>query len=187
MPKELNPDARSLEDAFFARENAHLLKKLRHKAEADARRAALRDAVGIHHEAFLDRLTELGIGPETALALRLVPLVVVAWADGRIDEREREAIRKAAEKEGVTSGEHAAELLTAWLAHRPDGELLDLWKQSVRHVSGSLTAAEKSEMRQRLLGSARAVAETAGGLLGLSSKVSPEEKKVLDDLARAFD
>ncbi len=187
MAKDINPDARSLEDAFFARENARLLEKLRVRAEADARRAALRDAVGIKDEAFLDRLIDLGIGPETALALRLVPLVVVAWADGRIDERERDAIRKAAEKEGVTSGEGAAGLLTTWLARRPDGDLLDLWKQSVRQVAGSLSAGEKDEMRKRLLGSAQAVAEAAGGMLGLTSKISPEEKKVLDDLAKAFD
>jgi tellurite resistance protein len=187
MPKELNPDARSLEDAFFARENARLLKTLRHKAEADTRRSALRDAVGIDDEAFLDRLIDLGIGSETALALRLVPLVVVAWADGNIDDREREAIRQAAEKEGVSSAEHAAGLLNTWLARKPDADLMDLWKQSARHVASGLTPGEKSEMRQRLLGSARAVAEAAGGFLGLTSRISPAEQKILEELGKAFD
>ncbi len=187
MSKDLNPDARSLEDAFFARENARLLERMRLQAEADARRAALREAVGIDDEAFLDRLIDLGIGPETALALRLVPLVAVAWADGHMDDREREAIANAAEKEGVASAEHSAELLGSWLKRRPDDDLLDLWKQSVRHVASGLTPEERSEMRRSLLGSARAGAEAAGGFLGVTSKISPAETTVLDDLAKAFD
>ena len=52
----LNPDAKALEDAFFARENAKLLDQLRARTESTQRREALRSAMGTVDEAVLDRL-----------------------------------------------------------------------------------------------------------------------------------
>ena len=86
--KSVFPDARALEDAFFTKENARLLEQLKEKQK----REALREVVQIKDETFLDRLIELGIGPETVLALTLVPLIAVAWADGTLDSRERDAV-----------------------------------------------------------------------------------------------
>jgi hypothetical protein len=96
--KSIFADARALEDAFFTKENARLLEQLKEKQK----REALREVVQIKDETFLDRLIELGIGPETVLALTLVPLIAVAWADGTLDGRERDAIIKAAEEKGVS-------------------------------------------------------------------------------------
>jgi hypothetical protein len=42
-------------------------------------------------------------------------------------------------------------------------------------------------MRDKLLGRARAVAEAAGGFLGLGKKISPEEETALGMLANAFE
>ena len=70
----LAPEARALEEAFFERENTKLLEKLREQAEHEERRAALREVVMNADDDLLDHLLELGIGPETALAVMLVPL-----------------------------------------------------------------------------------------------------------------
>jgi hypothetical protein len=78
--KSIFADARTLEDAFFTKENARLLEQLKGKQK----REALREMVKVEDETFLDRLIELGIGPETVLALTLVPLIAVAWADGTL-------------------------------------------------------------------------------------------------------
>ncbi len=51
-----DPDARSLEEAFFARQNAELLEKLRMEARLKERRRALRDVVPNADDALLDRL-----------------------------------------------------------------------------------------------------------------------------------
>ncbi|MDX1389576.1 MAG: hypothetical protein R3344_10330, partial [Acidobacteriota bacterium] len=93
---EKRGDAVDLEEAFFAKENARLLRELRKKTEKEEQRERLRRVVSIRDDAFLDKLIELGIGPETVLTLRLIPLVFVAWADGSMDDRERDAILKAA-------------------------------------------------------------------------------------------
>ena len=87
-PKKILADARALEEAFFAKDNARLLKQMREKKQ----REELREVVQIKDEAFLDRLIELGINPETVLALTLVPLTAVAWADGILEDRERYAV-----------------------------------------------------------------------------------------------
>jgi hypothetical protein len=49
----------------------------------------------------------------------------------------------------------------------------------------SLQGAARDQLKSSSLGRARAVAEAAGGFLGLGS-ISAAEKKMLDQLERAF-
>ncbi|MBW2707019.1 MAG: hypothetical protein JRD84_12020, partial [Deltaproteobacteria bacterium] len=99
--------AQTLEREFFAKEDERLLEKLRKKEK----REALRELVPVEDDAFLERLIELGISPETVLALMLVPLTAVVWADGKLEDREREAIIKAAEENGISQGTAEYQLL----------------------------------------------------------------------------
>ena len=183
---DFKKEAVDLEKAFFAKENARLLKELRAKREHEERRELLRKVVSIQDNAFLDRLIALGIGPETAMALRLIPLVFVAWADGSVDEREREAILKAATKQGLASEEMAHRALKDWLKQQPDPKLLLLWKDYVRHIWSSFTEDEQLQMRENLLNAAREVANAAGGFLGMA-KTSATERQVLEDLETFVD
>jgi tellurite resistance protein len=176
--KSVFPDARALEDAFFTKENARLLEQLKEKQK----REALREVVQIEDETFLDRLVELGIGPETVLALTLVPLIAVAWADGTLDSRERDAIIKAAEEKGVSPKTAGHQLLETWLSRRPEQELFSSWKQYVRGIWETFTDEERQRMRKRTLDWALAVAEASGGFLGVISKVSPAERVVIEEL-----
>ena len=121
-----------LEDAFFAEKHALELGRLRKQSEHEERCDALSKVVKIQDEAFLGRLIGMGIGPERAMALRLIPLVFVAWADGNIDEKEREAILRAAKKQGVAAEEIAIKVLRDWLATKPDPKILGLWKDYIR-------------------------------------------------------
>jgi tellurite resistance protein len=178
----LNPDARDLEEAFFADENRRLLEKLRERAEREQRRAALRLVLRVEDDALADTLLDLGIGPETALALTLLPLLAVAWADGKIEPREREAVLRAAEQEGIEKGTPARELLESWLGSPPSAHILGLWKRYVRVLWQKLGEPERRALRERMSGTARQVAEASGGLLGLTSRISAAERAVLEDL-----
>jgi hypothetical protein len=178
---EFNPDATDLEEAFFARENARLLEQMRIKAERAERRELLRRVVAIDDDAFLDRLVTLGIGPERAMVLRLTPLVFVAWADGKIEPEEREAILRSATEQGIAAEAMASEVLGDWLERKPDPRILDMWKQYIQHIWGRFTAEERERMRHNLIAGTRAVAEAAGGFLGMKS-ISPAERKVLEEL-----
>ena len=179
---DVNPDAKSLEEAFFAEENARLLVQLRKKSAQEERRAALREVVQIQDEAYLDHLMELGVGPETILALSLVPLMAVAWADGKLDERERLAVLKAAEKKGVAPDSPGRQLLENWLTRAPAPELFEAWKRYIGSIWGTFTEQQRHEMRVNLMDWMTGVAEAAGGFLGLTSKISASERAVLDEV-----
>ena len=178
----LNSAGKSLEDAFFAKENARLLEQLRAKAKHEERRKALREVILIQDEGLVDHLLELGLGPETVLAITLIPLAMVAWADGSIEPREREAILQAAAQKGVVPGSVAGQVLESWLKQPLDSELVDTWKRYIQTIWPSLTPKEREEVRQMGLARARAVAEAAGGFLGLGSKISAQERAVLADM-----
>jgi hypothetical protein len=172
-----------LEDAFFARENARLLEDLRVEARKKERRQAMRDVMSIKDEALVDHLLELGLGPETVLAVTLVPLAVVAWADGSIQPQERAAILKAASDKGLTPGSLGWQMLESWLSKRPEPTLVEAWKRYVKSFWPSLTEKERDEIRAMGLERAQHVAEAAGGFLGLTSKISAAEQAALDEMA----
>jgi hypothetical protein len=181
---ELGKDATRLLEAFFTGESAALLDELRRRTDAGERRAMLRDVVKLKDERFLDRLIALGVTPETAMAVALVPLVVVAWADGALEDREREAILRAAQERGVVADRIARALLEHALSRPPDPRLLPLWKAYVGRLWGRFTADESWAMRSNVLRSVREVAESAGGFLGITSKISAEERRILEDLEK---
>jgi len=174
----------ALEAEFFARQNAEAVDALRTKKAAEENREALGKALGLSDSAVLGALIEVGITSETVAALALIPLVVVAWAEGTLSDAERDAIERASEETGV-AGEHRA-LLSAWLSAPPDASLLDAWKQYIEALRGQLDAAACEALGGRILSGARQVAESAGGILGLGNKVSASEARVLSDLEACF-
>lgn len=189
MSKDFLEDRRTgLEEAFFAQQNEMLRQRLRQADDDKAKRDALAAASGIQDPAVLDSLTNLGIRAETLAALSLVPLIVVAWADGGVDERERAAILRAAEQSGIKKEDAAYHVFERWLHERPAPALLDAWKSYIRALSGTLDAGARAKLKADLLDRARTVAAAAGGFLGLglSHRMSAAEKAALADLERAF-
>lgn len=185
-PHGLNPDALELEEAFFARENARLLKDLRAKHELEARREALRAVLGRLDDATVDHLLDAGLHAETAVALAIVPMAAVAWADGQVQPKEREAILKAAAERGVIEGSPSFTVLTSWLERKPDQHLIEAWKRYARGLWEVLEPADRVQMRQRVVERAREIAESAGGFLGLGAKISEAEQKVIGELERTL-
>lgn len=177
---------RALEEAFFAKENERLRQRLIEQEAATNRKSALRAATGITDDAALEKLAAMNIGPEALSALSLVPLVLVAWADGKIENEEREAVLSAAGESGIAAGTPNRFLLESWLTHKPAPDLFDTWQAYVKGLVPTLAPAAREELRMRLLGRARAVAEAAGGFLGLGRKISEAEDIVLKRLESAF-
>ena len=177
---------RALEEAFFAQQDLILRRRLAEPDEALARRESLAAASGISDTAVLDQLMKLDIGPETMAAISLVPLVVVAWADGAIDTRERQAVLAGASESGLKSQDVGYQLLEKWLESPPPPSLLSTWKGYISAVTHGMDSTGKQALQAQLLDRARVVAAAAGGFLGLGRRVSAEEEAVLTDLAGAF-
>lgn len=177
---------RELEDSFFLKEDRLLIERLQALRRLEETRDALARASGIRDPRVLQRLVELGVRPECVAPLALVPIVEVAWADGKIDDKERKAVLDAAEARGIRAGDLEHGLLESWLAHRPAAELLEAWQHYVTGLLPELAPEQREALRRELLDRARTVAEASGGFLGLGNKVSERESAVLDQLARAF-
>lgn len=187
MNKDFLDDRRNaLEEAFFAKHNEALLQRLREGDATVSRRQAIAAASGITDDAVLDKLMSLGIGSETVAALSVVPLVVVAWADGSIDERERTAILSGAAEAGIDEGNPSYELLGQWLRQPPPPGLLAAWTAYVGAAANALDPSARQMLRDDLLSRARRVAEAAGGVLGVGRKVSPAENAALKQLEAAL-
>ncbi len=184
--QELRARGKALEEAFFRKEQERLhdLQQLRNE-EASATRA-LAEASGIEDETILGRLASLGVRAETLAALTLIPLVEVAWADDKMEGREREAVLAGAESSGIAAGSPSHGLLQLWLDDRPAPDLSSAWRDFMAALCAQLSAEERLRLRDNLVGRARQVAEAAGGFLGLTDPVSAVERKVLDDLAGHF-
>ena len=182
----LDDRRKALEEQFFEKENARLLEELKGKREAEEGRRALAQACGITDDAVLDHLQKLGIEAETVVALALVPLVAVAWANGTLEDAEREAVLRAAGEGGVDSGGPARELLERWLSAQPSPALFRTWTDYARAFAGSLDEAQRASIRGDFVARAKAVAEAAGGFLGLTSKTSAKEQEVIDQIEAAL-
>jgi hypothetical protein len=183
---EFSGDRRqALENAFFHLNNEKLLDEFRDHLNAMERKAQLADASGIHDDAVLQRLLELDIRPETLAALALVPLIEVAWADGKMPPQARQAVVRAAEQAGVQTNDDAHQLLEAWLEQKPEDSMLDTWKNYVQALCRQLDADAVESLKHDLLDRALAVAEAAGGFLGFG-RVSTEERAMLHELESAF-
>lgn len=181
----LKKEARDLEEAFFAKENERLLRELREKAKVDEKRKALSVVVKTKNPALIDHLMGLGVEPESILAVGLVPLAAVSWADGRLEDKERNAILRAASERGIEPESAGYTLLDVWLKKKPNQQLMDAWKKYARDIWEQLTEQERILMREGIVGRAREIAEAAGGFLGMRS-ISPQEKALLEELEKVL-
>jgi len=183
MKDSLNKDSKVLEEAFFAREDERLLRELRAKAERAQRRKALKETLKLQDEDLIEHLIDLGVTPATMLAVGLIPLALVAWADGKLDAPEREAILKAARQHGILPESPSYTMLEVWLKEKPGPELFEAWKQYTSTMWSELSEPEEKELRVKIIEEARAVAKAAGGYIGLAT-ISAEEQAVLDELEK---
>lgn len=176
---------KGLEEAFFAKHNRELAEKLRSKLDAQQRREQLVAVSGIRNETLLEELVGLGLDAESLAALGLVPLLKVAWADGKVQQREHDALLEAARKSGLEPGGPGWDLLLSWIDLEPDDRMFRAWKDYVKALRGAVSEGSYQALRAEVLERARTVARAAGGILGIGS-VWGTEKGVLDELEEAF-
>ena len=182
--KNLNQWKRALEESFFAKVNDELLHKYRENLERMELREALRECAGIRSEELLDACIKHQIRPETAAALALTPLVYVAWADGKLQKKERQAVLDAAAERGMAS--EVVAVLEQWLEEQPPEVLLAAWKEYMAALVSDLDVEEIHRMRERILDGAHRVAGAAGGILG-TGRVCASEREAFATFEAYFD
>lgn len=175
-----------MEDLFYRNLDQELLDQMKADMAADEDRSCLMAATGIQNAEIINQLMDHGITMESMAGIGLIPLIAVAWADGKMEDREREAILKAAAESGIDQDHACYALIGEWLKNPPAETLLESWKAYVSALKdGTLGAEALGQVRTSVVQRAKNVANSAGGFLGLS-KTSASEQKVIDELDSAF-
>jgi len=187
MAEEFLGDRRHvLEEEFFRKQENALLNQLRTAQARESAAEALVAATGVRDSTVLHKLSTLGITSDTLLALGLVPLVAIAWADGVLDDKERRAIVTSLGAVGIGPDSPAGQLVQSWLSSPPPASMLEAWLSYTAALAAELSPTERNNLRDSVLGRARAVAEAAGGFLGFGNRVSKAEEELLQKLASVF-
>jgi hypothetical protein len=178
------------EEEYFHRKEKELLEKARQRAALAAKREELSNAVGVADDDIIADLQELGYEREIVRVLHLVPLVQVAWAEGKVSSSERELILEAARLRGVTKDSPAYAQFTSWIDTRPTDAFFDKTLRVIAALINHLPAEDGEARKRELLDYSAKIAEASGSLLsavGLASKVTDEERAVLERISKALE
>src|SRR5262245_58173955 len=146
----LEERGRALENQFYEKENEQKLAAMKAKLDTQQSREDLRKASGMTDDAVLDKLVALGLKTNTIAALSLVPLIEVAWADGSIQDNERNAILQGAHGKGLEQGSDGYELLQSWLRKQPDAGLLEAWEAYIKALISQLNEEQNRLLKNQI-------------------------------------
>jgi hypothetical protein len=173
-----------LEEAFFRDMDSMIVSRLRSEADSQDARQLLQ-STGLHDETLIDELTRLGVTAEGLIAMRLVPLVMVAWAEHGVDQAERETVLSQAIEVGIAEGSVAAVLLEFWLNKRPPAAILDAWKRYMTVELAKMSKLARDKLVTLMEHQMMAVANASGGYLGVGN-ISANEKQLIDMMTRVL-
>lgn len=174
-PNPLEDRRKAQEEEYFRKQNAALAEKLK-------TRLSLKQA-GISDENLIDELAKLGFTADSVRALFLVPLIQVAWADGRMQDQEKETILSLLEHHGIEKGSEAYTLVSHWISKEPVDEKFTLAKTLIEPILEDLRKTDGGKTADWILEASRKVAEAAGGVFGIGNKISSEEEDLIRQIA----
>lgn len=134
-------------------------------------------------------LKELKIPRDAHRLVMLLPLVYVAWADGKIQAEERKLVMRIATEKGMLDN-GGRETLELWLTAPPTDAQLKANLVALNELCRSHHQAARefdADSEQLLLAWCQDVADAAGGLLGLRSARHAAEAEALKKISAALD
>jgi hypothetical protein len=174
------------EEAFCRDIDKLLMGRLQTQADTDEAKRRLKKMTGLTDNKLISQLAMLGVTPEGLVAMHMIPLVLIAWANQGVDEKESHYVISQAERFGIHERSEAFALVEHWLTHRPSPIFLDSWKRFIQHELHSMT----SKKRQRLVDLTKeqmmAVARCSGGFLGFH-RISSNEHRLIGSMCKVLD
>lgn len=174
--KPLDELRRASEEEFFRKQNQELAKKLKTKMGMAAE--------GVRDEALIKDLLSAGFDEDSVRVLFLVPIIEIALADGRIEEDEKAEILRIVKTRGISEQSAAYKTLLSWLKN---GSTDASFVRAKTLIDPLIAEERKNDQSVSwILAGAQSVAKAAGGLLGLGigSKISAEEEKLIQKLSQ---
>ena len=140
-------------------------------------------------EDLIRELQSMGIDAQSHKVVALLPLVQVAWADGKVQQAERSLIVETAEQRGLLMGD-GPKILESWLNHPPTEQYLARGQRLLVQLAQRPTGVGETFTLQTLddvLELCEGVARAAGGLFGIAWTVDARERTALGEIAAALD
>jgi hypothetical protein len=175
--------ARGSEELYHQKKEKEVLEQLRGRVERERTRRYLDEELDVHDERVLKALEDLGFTREVLILLHIVPLIQVAWSDGRMDPKERAKILELAASRKIVPGTPAYDRLLPLLESKPPDEAFAACTRVIRAMFPTLSEEDRRGIEQNLPAYAAEVARASGGVLGMGA-VSKKERAVLDRIAR---
>jgi len=129
-------------------------------------------------------LAHLGIPAEDYRVLKLLPLIYVAWADGKMESVKNERIHYFAAREYDLSAAGVA-VLDRWLKERPNHEYI---QEGLRDIYQLAKASDDMELDfselPALLSYAEGIARSTAKAMDQPTAVSPGADRALEEIAR---
>lgn len=172
-----------LEDRFFFAENQILRDRLATLKKKEENIQTLSNVSGIKNDLVLQQLVDLDIRPEILAALCLIPIIEVAWADGSVDKKERDAVLEGAKKTSFSADE---DILREWLQTKPNPKLMEAWELYMQGLCEIIDDEAISLLKHEIISHTQSVAEASGGFLGLINPVSNSEQKMIEKIKGFF-
>ncbi|HWC01666.1 MAG TPA: hypothetical protein VHF87_02750 [Methylomirabilota bacterium] len=183
MPEIFDDRKKALEEEYFRKKERELIEKLKQRAKVEAEREGLAEAVGVTNAQVLEAFREIGLDRETVALLHFIPLLEVAWSDGSVSAKERAGIIEMARVRGITEGSPAHGKLLGWLGTRPDSVLFERARTVMHDLLAFMTEDKRQVASRDLVAACEEIAAASGGILGLGSRTSAEEREVIERVA----
>jgi hypothetical protein len=183
----LGTGGKALEDIFFFEMDLVLIEKKRQLRNMERSLATLSDVSGIADKILLRKLVDLNIQVDVLATLSLIPLIEIAWADGKIDEKERQELAAAASRFGVLKGQVNRELFEHWLNRRPPEAMIESWIYYMQGLCQLLNPAERGILKAGFLQWAQKIAEAETADQKRRARTARRRRDILLRLERAFE
>lgn len=185
MSDTLHNRGNALENQFFSKLDSQLLDELKAKQELVKSIDAVSKMTGINDRGALEAILKFGFEPQTLVALRVFPLVAVAWADGTMEDGERATVKTLAASHLHIGDSAVTKLLDNWLSQQPTNEMFAAWEGYAAALVAAMSVEEANALKAALINEIRVVAEASGGLLGWGA-VSKGESGVMKRIEAAL-
>jgi hypothetical protein len=171
------------EDTYFHRRDLELREQKRTEmakaAEALHKARAAAKSAGTDDLELAERIVKLGFEGETAAVFDLLPLILVAWADGSVSRDERATIFTVLEHRKIARDSEAFIAVESLLEDEPTQTFIDEAMDALRDLMAMRPEAKTAE----LIELCAAIADASGGFLGLVRRVSDDERELVADIA----
>jgi hypothetical protein len=155
------------------------------KRDPHSHKRSLSEATGVLDGDLLANLRGAGYTPQTIALIEFAPLVRLAWADGRISQRQRAAIEELAVREDVRQETPAGRRLRGWLEHCPPEKVIEVALSTLRARWDRLPLDASEALQRRFIRDCTLVARSADRVDD-DHKIAPDEGRVLAKILRSL-